>query len=197
MVWLATSSTTPTPTPIGAGADQVLAVAEGGTGDFLSGWARAGGGGRDLTPRIVGPHGVKRRHALRVICVKPALARPRITDGKRGAARHPRSMPGRTFKVGRIAGIPVGISPWWLVIVALFTWSLGSSYFPAEVKGISSLASYGLGLASVLLLFASILAHEFGHVLVARRRGVEVDEIDLWLLGGRLKNARPANDSRR
>ncbi|MBV9799609.1 MAG: hypothetical protein JO039_16300 [Solirubrobacterales bacterium] len=93
-------------------------------------------------------------------------------------------MPGRTFKVGRIAGIPVGISPWWLVIVALCTWSLGSGYFPAEVKGISSLASYGLGLASVLLLFASILAHEFGHALVARRRGVEVEEIDLWLLGG-------------
>jgi Zn-dependent protease/predicted transcriptional regulator len=93
-------------------------------------------------------------------------------------------MPGRTFKLGRIAGIPVGISPWWLVIVALFTWSLGSSYFPAEVSGIAPLASYALGLASVLLLFASILAHEFGHALVARRRGVEVEEIDLWLLGG-------------
>jgi Peptidase family M50 len=52
------------------------------------------------------------------------------------------------------------------------------------VKGIASLASYGLGLASVLLLFASILAHEFGHALVARRRGVEIGEIDLWLLGG-------------
>ena len=51
-------------------------------------------------------------------------------------------------------------------------------------EGIAPLASYGLGLASVLLLFASILAHEFGHALVARRRGIEVEEIDLWLLGG-------------
>ena len=93
-------------------------------------------------------------------------------------------MPGRSLRVGRIAGIQVGISPWWLVIDALITWSLGSSYFPAEVKGISPVASYALGLASVLLLFASILAHEFGHALVARRRGVEVEEIDLWLLGG-------------
>ncbi len=88
-------------------------------------------------------------------------------------------MPGGSVKIGRIAGIPVGISPWWLAVVALFTWSLGSGYFPAEVKGISPLASYALGLASVLLLFASILAHEFGHALVARRRGVEVEEIDL------------------
>jgi hypothetical protein len=37
-------------------------------------------------------------------------------------------MPGRSFKLGRIAGIPVGISPWWLVIVALITWSLGAGY---------------------------------------------------------------------
>jgi Zn-dependent protease len=93
-------------------------------------------------------------------------------------------MPGRSFRIGRIAGIPVGVSPLWLVIVALITWSLGASYFPEEIHGIAPLASYALGLASALLLFASILAHEFGHALVARRRGIEVEEIDLWLLGG-------------
>ena len=83
------------------------------------------------------------------------------------------------------------------MIVAVCTWSHGSGYFPGEVKGISSLSSYGLGLASVLLLFASILAHEFGHALVARRRGVEVEEIDPLGAAGRLENARPAKDSRR
>ena len=93
-------------------------------------------------------------------------------------------MPGRSFRVARIAGIPVGVSPWWLIVVALITWSLGASYYPSEVHGITAAASYALGLASALLLFASILAHEFGHALVARRRGVEIEEIDLWLLGG-------------
>ena len=93
-------------------------------------------------------------------------------------------MPGRSFRIARIAGIPVGISPWWLAIVALATWSLGSGYYPTEVTGISPTGSHALGLASVLLLFASILANEFGHALVARRRGVEVEEIDLGLLGG-------------
>lgn len=93
-------------------------------------------------------------------------------------------MPGRSFRIARIAGIPVGVSPLWLVIVALITWSLGAGYYPGEVSGIAPVASYGLGLASALLLFASILAHEFGHALVARRRGVQVEEIDLWLLGG-------------
>jgi Zn-dependent protease len=93
-------------------------------------------------------------------------------------------MPGHSYRIGRIAGIPVGVSPLWLVIVALITWSLGASYFPEEIHGIGAGASYALGLASALLLFASILAHEFGHALVARRRGIEVEEIDLWLLGG-------------
>jgi Zn-dependent protease/predicted transcriptional regulator len=93
-------------------------------------------------------------------------------------------MPGRSFRIARIAGIPVGVSPWWLAIVALITWTLGASYFPEEVHGISSGASYALGLASALLLFASILAHEFGHAIVARRHGIAVEEIDLWLLGG-------------
>jgi len=93
-------------------------------------------------------------------------------------------MPGRSFRIARIAGIPVGVSPWWLVIVALITWSLGAGYYPGQVHGITPLAAYGLGLASVLLLFASILAHEFGHALVARHHGMRVEEIDLWLLGG-------------
>src|ERR1035437_8774767 len=93
-------------------------------------------------------------------------------------------MPGRSLRIARIAGIPVGVSPWWLAIVVLITWTLGASYFPEEVHGISSGASYALGLASALLLFASILAHEFGHAIVARRHGIAVEEIDLWLLGG-------------
>jgi Zn-dependent protease/predicted transcriptional regulator len=93
-------------------------------------------------------------------------------------------MPGRSFRIARIAGIPVGVSPWWLVIVALITWTLGASYFPEEIPGLAPSAGYLLGLASALLLFASILAHEFGHAIVARRHGIEIEEIDLWLLGG-------------
>jgi len=93
-------------------------------------------------------------------------------------------MPGRSFRVGRIAGIPIGVSPSWLAIVVLLSWSLGRSWFPELVPGIAPAASYALGLLSVLLLFASILLHELAHALVARREGIAVEEIDLWLLGG-------------
>jgi hypothetical protein len=82
------------------------------------------------------------------------------------------SMPGRSIRIARIAGIPVEVSPLWLIVVGLITWSLGAGYYPAEVRGITPAASYALGLASALLLFASILAHEFGHAVTARRRGM-------------------------
>lgn len=90
----------------------------------------------------------------------------------------------RSVPIGRLAGIPVGVQPLWLVIVGLITWSLGAVYYPEQVDGIAPLAAYGLGLLSALLLFASILLHELGHSVVARRHGVEIEEIDLWLLGG-------------
>ncbi len=89
-----------------------------------------------------------------------------------------------SIRIGRLAGIPIGVQPLWVVIVALITWSLGAAYYPEQVSGIAPGLSYALGLLSALLLFASILLHELGHAIVARRRGVAIEEIDLWLLGG-------------
>jgi Zn-dependent protease len=90
----------------------------------------------------------------------------------------------RGIRVGRLAGIPIGFQPLWLAIVALIAWSLGAAYYPDRDPGIAPVAAYALGLLSALLLFASILLHELGHSIVARRHGVEIEEIDLWLLGG-------------
>jgi Zn-dependent protease len=90
----------------------------------------------------------------------------------------------RSIRIGRLAGIPIGFQPLWFLIVALITWLLGDVYYPDEVPGIAPAAAYSLGLLSALLLFASILLHELGHAVVARRHGVEIEEIDLWLLGG-------------
>lgn len=94
-------------------------------------------------------------------------------------------MPGSgTLRVGRLAGIPVGIHPLWLVVVGLLTAGLGGSYYPESVPSLTGEAALALGLASTLTLFAGVLAHELGHAVVARRHGVRVEEIDLWLLGG-------------
>lgn len=93
-------------------------------------------------------------------------------------------MKSSTLRIGRLAGIPVGVHPLWLVIVGLITLSLGHDYYPSADPSLSAGAAYALGLVSALALFAGVLLHELGHALVARRYGVEVEEIDLWLLGG-------------
>jgi Zn-dependent protease/CBS domain-containing protein len=89
-----------------------------------------------------------------------------------------------TFRVGRLAGVPIGVQPLWLLVVALMTYMLGHDYFRTEDPGLDQGVAYLLGLVSVLTLFGGVLLHELGHAVVARRRGVEVEEIDLWLLGG-------------
>jgi Zn-dependent protease/predicted transcriptional regulator len=93
-------------------------------------------------------------------------------------------MPGRSIRIGTFYGIPFGIHPLWVPIVVLISWTLAVGYYPEQVDGIAAGPAWLLGLASALLLFASIVAHEYGHAIVARSRGVEVEEIDLWLLGG-------------
>lgn len=93
-------------------------------------------------------------------------------------------MPGRTIRIGTFAGIPFGVHPLWPAIVVLIAWMLAVGWYPAQVDGITPAAAWALGVASALLLFASVLAHEYGHALVARRHDVEVEGIDLWLLGG-------------
>lgn len=93
-------------------------------------------------------------------------------------------MPGRTIHIGTFAGIPFGIHPLWPVVVAVITLVLATGWYPAQVDGIAPVAAWALGAVSALMLFASVVAHEYGHALVARRHDVEVEGIDLWLLGG-------------
>src|SRR5918998_1061086 len=89
-----------------------------------------------------------------------------------------------SLRFGRIAGIPVGANWSALLIAALIAWSLAGRLLPAQVPGLDP-AAYWLaaGLGAGLFL-ASLLAHELGHAVVARRAGLRVRGITLWLLGG-------------
>ncbi len=85
--------------------------------------------------------------------------------------------------LGRIAGFPVNVHWSVLVILWLFTWSLAST-LPGAVKGYSPGAYWLAGVCGALVLLASLLAHELAHAIVARRAGVAVGSVTLWLFGG-------------
>lgn len=92
-------------------------------------------------------------------------------------------MPG-SLRLGKIAGIEISIHVSWLIIVVLLTWSLATGWFPALYPGWSTLAYWAVALLATLLLFASVLAHELAHSLVARWRGLPVNSITLFIFGG-------------
>lgn len=88
------------------------------------------------------------------------------------------------IRLGRIGGVEIGISWTVLLIIALAAWALGGELLPGAVKGQSDLAYAIAGVAGAVGLMLSILLHELGHAVVARRDGVPVKRITLWLLGG-------------
>ncbi|ETW24334.1 site-2 protease family protein [Mycobacterium gastri] len=85
--------------------------------------------------------------------------------------------------LGRIAGFSVKVHWSVLVILWLFTWSLATT-LPGAVKGYAPVAYWLAGAGGAVLLLASLLAHELAHAIVARRAGVPVGNVTLWLFGG-------------
>lgn len=91
---------------------------------------------------------------------------------------------GRALEVGRLAGIELRIDPSWFLVAALLTWSLATGYFPDLLPGAGAAMLVLAGLVGMLGLFGSLLLHELSHAVVARRSGIRVRSITLFLFGG-------------
>jgi len=91
---------------------------------------------------------------------------------------------GDSFELGRIAGIRIGVNWSWLVVFALIVWTLAATIFPDSNPGLSEGTYLAMAVIAAVLFFVSLLLHELGHALVARRQGVEIEGITLWLFGG-------------
>lgn len=89
-----------------------------------------------------------------------------------------------TLSLGRIGGVRVGLHWSVLVIVALVTVALARGRFPVAHPGHSAVVYWALALLTAVVFLGSLLAHELAHAVVARRNGVQVDGITLWMLGG-------------
>jgi Zn-dependent protease/predicted transcriptional regulator len=89
-----------------------------------------------------------------------------------------------SFTLGRVAGIKIGVNWTWLIVFALITWSLATQVFPDQNAGLDDGTYVAMAIVAAILFFASILLHELGHAVQARREGMEIEGITLWLFGG-------------
>ena len=90
----------------------------------------------------------------------------------------------QTLRLGRVAGIPVGAHWSVAVIVVIITAMLGGSALPAAAPRQPAAVYWVVAAATAALFAASLLAHELAHAIVARRNGMDVRSITLWMLGG-------------
>lgn len=90
---------------------------------------------------------------------------------------------GGEIRVGRIAGIDIKLHWSLLVIFLLITWSLATAGF-SGARTAGTTADWVAAVLASTLFFGALLAHELGHALLARRKGLEVEGITLWVFGG-------------
>ena len=88
----------------------------------------------------------------------------------------------------RISGIRIGVDASWFVVLFLAIFFLQDA-FRGTIDGSDTMA-YVAAVLAAFLFFGSIVLHELGHALAARREGIEVNGIDLFFFGGLMKMAR-------
>jgi Zn-dependent protease len=95
---------------------------------------------------------------------------------------------GSSFQLARILGIRIGVNASWFIVLFLFIYLFQGSF--EEQLASSDTTAFGVAVVAAVLFFGSILLHELGHALAARREGIEVSGIELFLFGGVMKMSR-------
>src|SRR5205814_2778811 len=114
----------------------------------------------------------------------PARPSPGARRSRAGACRpyHEGMAPRTNYQLARIFGIRIGVGISFFVVLFVFIFAVTGPFH--EMLGGSRTTAYLVAVASVLSFFVSIVMHELGHALVARRCGLSVAGIDLWAFGG-------------
>lgn len=93
-------------------------------------------------------------------------------------------MPVSAVRLGRVFGVELKLDYSWFLIFALVTWMLAGRHFPMMNPGWSPATYWVVGIATSLLFFGSVVAHELAHSAVAQAVGVPVHDITLFIFGG-------------
>jgi len=99
---------------------------------------------------------------------------------------------GRSFRIGKIFGIPLMVDLGFSLIFIFITLSLSTEVFPIAYEGWSEAYYWIVGIATSLLFAASLIAHETAHSIVSKRTGIPVISITLFFLGGVAQISREA-----
>lgn len=91
---------------------------------------------------------------------------------------------GNNYTLFTLLGFKVRANVSWLFLALLVMWSLAAGFFPSVYPGLDARVYWTMGAAGMIGLFFSLLFHEFSHSLEARRRGMTVSGITLFLFGG-------------
>lgn len=90
----------------------------------------------------------------------------------------------KSIYLGTLFNIPVEINYTWFIILSLIVFSLARGYFPLTNPELDPGAHWLMAFIAALLLFASLLAHEFSHSLVAMKNNLPISGITLFVFGG-------------
>src|SRR5205814_8253176 len=101
---------------------------------------------------------------------------------------------GGSIQLARVFGIRIGVDVSWFFVLFFFIFFLSGSF--RTTLDSSDTVAYVTAVASALLFFVSLVLHELGHALVARRLGIEILGIDLWFFGGIAKMSRDTETPR-
>lgn len=91
---------------------------------------------------------------------------------------------GNKIKLFKLFGFEVSIDISWLIVASLIVWSLAAGVFPYYYPRMAPAAYWWMGIAGAVGLFLSIVVHEMMHSLVARRYGLQMKGITLFIFGG-------------
>ncbi|MBH0204005.1 MAG: site-2 protease family protein [Nitrospira sp.] len=91
---------------------------------------------------------------------------------------------GKQLTLFHILSFKVRLDVSWIFLALLVTWSLAQGYFPANYLGLSDSTYWSMGVFGAIGLFGSIVFHELAHSLVARRYGIPISSITLFIFGG-------------
>ena len=91
---------------------------------------------------------------------------------------------GKRVDLFRLFGFEIRIDLSWVLLVVLVAWSLSTGLFPFRYEGLLMQIYWIMGTVGAIGLFLSIVFHEMAHSLVARRFGMPIKGITLFLFGG-------------